>query len=76
MKHCSTKYVGLDVHKNSIAVSVAESGREEPIYYGEISNTVESLRKLVKRLGKSGDPLSFCYEAGPCGYSIYRTLTK
>lgn len=76
MKNYTTKYVGLDVHKNSIAVSVAESGREEPTYYGEISNTVESLRKLVKRLGKSGDPLSFCYEAGPCGYGIYRTLTK
>ena len=68
-------YVGLDVHKATIAVAVARPGRSEPDYHGNIENTPSALRKLLKQLSRSGESLSFCYEAGPCGYGLYRDLT-
>ena len=46
-----TKYVGLDVHKETIAVSVADGQGGEVRYVGEIANTPEALRKLSKQLG-------------------------
>lgn len=70
-----SKYVGLDVHKETIAVSVAESNGGEVRYLGEIVNTPEALDKLVRQLRKGEATLSFCYEAGPCGYGMYRQLT-
>lgn len=68
------KYVGLDVHKETIAVSIAEADGGEVRYLGEVPNTADSVVKLVKRLGKEGARLSFCYEAGPCGYGLHRQL--
>ena len=68
------KYVGLDVHKETIAVSVAETDGGEVCYLGEVPNTADSVVKLVKRLRKEGAKLSFCYEAGPCGYGLHRQL--
>ncbi|ABS22293.1 hypothetical protein ACRS6Y_09890 [Bacillus cytotoxicus] len=44
----TTKYVGLDVSKEKIAVAIADEGREEPRYLGMIPHTPESLRKLIK----------------------------
>jgi len=44
-------------------------------YYGETSNTPKALAKLVKTPTAQGDAVAFCYEAGPCGYGIYRHLT-
>ena len=70
-----SKYVGLDVHKETIAVSVAEANGGEVRYLGEVANTPEAVEKLVKQLRKGGADLSFCYEAGPCGYGIHRQLT-
>lgn len=70
-----SKYVGLDVHKATIAVSVAESEGGEVRYHGEIANTPTAIEKLVRQLRKSDAELSFCYEAGPCGYGIHRQLT-
>lgn len=69
-------YVGLDVHKETIAVAVAAAGRGEPWYRGEIANTPKALTKLVRRLASEtqGEQLLLCYEAGPCGYGIYRQL--
>ena len=69
-----SKFVGLDVHKETIAVSVADAGGGEARYVGEIANTPEAMAKLVKQLKKGDARLSFCYEAGPCGYVIYRQL--
>jgi transposase len=69
------KYIGLDVHKKTIAVSVADSGGGEARYLGGIANTPESIEKLIKQLKKGEGTLSFCYEAGPCGYEIHRQLT-
>jgi transposase len=68
------KYVGLDVHKETIAVSVADSDGGEVRYVGEIPNTPEAVEKLVRQLRKDGATLSFCYEAGPCGYGLHRQL--
>jgi transposase len=69
-------YVGLDVHKESIAVAVAEPGRAEPVYRGEIANQPKSVEKLVAKLSEAYDGalLQFCYEAGPCGYVLYRQI--
>lgn len=67
-------YVGLDVHKETIAVSVAYAGRSEPEYRGEIAHTPKAVAKLVRRLSKDGEVVSFCYEAGPCGYGLYRQI--
>lgn len=70
------KYVGMDVHKETIAVSVADPDGGEVRFLGEISNTPDAVLKLVKRLGKEGAKLSFCYEAGPCGYGLHRQLKE
>ena len=69
-------YVGLDVHKDTIAVAVALPGREEPVYRGEIVHRRGSLRRLMSRLSPHGEVLSFCYEAGPCGYGVYREIVE
>ena len=69
------KFIGMDVHKATIAVSVAEVGGEVR-FVGEIANTAEALVKLVRQLRKNDAVLSFCYEAGPCGYGIHRQLTE
>ncbi len=68
------KYVGLDVHKATIAVAVADEGRGEVRSYGTIKNTPAAVAKLVKRLGPA-ERLACCYEAGPCGYGLQRQLT-
>jgi len=51
-------YVGLDVHKDSIAVAVALPGRQEPSYRGEIRNDRKSLLRLIARLSPNGEVLS------------------
>ena len=69
-------YIGLDVHKETIAIAVAEPGRAEPLYRGEIANTPKKSEKLIAQLSEryDGGLLLFCYEAGPCGYGLYRQL--
>ena len=70
----SIKFVGLDVHAETIAVAVAEQGGEVRSL-GVIPNREESIRKLVKKLGPV-EQLRFCYEAGPTGYVVYWQLTR
>jgi transposase len=67
------KFVGLDVHAETISVAVAEQGGEIRSL-GVIANREESIRKLVKKLGPV-EELRFCYEAGPTGYALYWQLT-
>ncbi|MGN8200236.1 IS110 family transposase [Salinisphaera sp. RV14] len=69
-------YVGLDVHKDTIAVAVAPAGRSTPVSWGEVANKPKTIVKLVDRLTTAfdGQVMLFCYEAGPCGYALYRQL--
>jgi len=60
-----SKYVGLDTHKDTIAVAVCDALGGKPRYFGEIANTPEAVRKMVKDLCPDGEILKFCYEAGP-----------
>lgn len=71
-----SKYVGLDTHKDTIAVAVSDAQGGKVRYFGEISNTPEAVRKMVKQLCPAGELISFCYEAGPCGYEVYRQINK
>lgn len=66
-------YVGLDVHKRTIAVALADAGRGEVRSYGVIQNTPDAVAKLVRKLG-GAERLACCYEAGPCGYGLQRHL--
>ena len=69
-------FVGLDVHKDTITVALAEEGQRGDVReYGRIANTPADLKKLLDKLGRTGRTLRFCYEAGPCGYGIQRQLT-
>jgi transposase len=69
-------YVGMDVHKATVSVALAEAGRGGEIrQFGVFENRPETLRKLAARLSKGRRRLSFCYEAGPCGYGLHRLLT-
>ncbi len=70
-----SKYVGLDVHKETIAVAVADAGGGEVRYVGEIAHTPAAIGKLLHQLRKGGGAISWCYEAGPCGYGVYRQLS-
>lgn len=71
-----SKFTGLDVHKADISVGIANGDGGEAGYYGMIENTPYTCLKLAKKLSKGGEEVLFCYEAGPCGYEIYRQLTK
>ncbi len=61
-------YIGLDVHKETIAVALAAGGRGAICAHGQISNTPAALTRLSRKLSRNGSVLRFCYEAGPCGY--------
>jgi transposase len=68
------RYVGLDVHRATISVAVAES-EGAPVSYGTIANEPAAVRKLMTRLGGTDRRLHVAYEAGPTGYVLHRQLT-
>jgi transposase len=70
-----TRFVGLDVHKESIAVAIAEE-RSEPYVHSTIANRPEAVRKLVRELGGEEIQLVAAYEAGPTGYAVHRQLVE
>lgn len=67
--------VGLDVHKKTIVVAVLYPGMSQVRERFTIENTREAIEQMVKRLSAGGE-LRFCYEAGPCGYAVYRQLKQ
>ncbi len=67
------RYVGLDVHKLTITMAVAEQGNGEPQVLAKIPNSWPVLLRHLKRLGPLGS-LVCCYEAGPTGYVLYRDM--
>jgi transposase len=68
------RFVGLDVHADTIAVAVAEPGGEVRSH-GIVPNRTESIRKLMAKLGPA-EKLKACYEAGPTGYVLYWQLMQ
>jgi transposase len=69
------KYVGLDVHKDSITIAIADDGRDGDVrVYGKIVNAPNQIEKVMRKLISQNAELRCVYEAGPCGYPIYRHL--
>jgi len=76
MAQSTPLFVGLDVHKDSIAVAHAQGqSADAPVYVGMIGTRQADLSKLIRRLQAKTPTLVFTYEAGPCGYGLYRDLT-
>jgi transposase len=76
MPQSSTRYVGMDVHKDSIAVAyVAQDHHAEVVSLGNIGTRQCDIDQLIRRLQSKSPHLVFVYEAGPCGYWLYRYLT-
>ena len=68
-------FVGLDVHKDTIAVAVAETGRAPARLIGTIAHDMNKLRKTLARLGAPA-AVHVVYEAGPTGYGLQRALAR
>jgi len=72
----NTTYVGLDVHKDSIAVAVLPAGAEETVEW-QTKHDDKGIKRLVRRLRKEAPgEIVCCYEAGPCGYPMQRKLEQ
>lgn len=74
-----TLYVGLDVHKDSITIAIAQAGAKGEIrLFGTITNDLHSIEKTLTRIRKAhpGAHLEVAYEAGPCGFGIARRFKQ
>ncbi len=71
------KYIGLDVHKDTTVIAVAEAGRQGEVrVYGTISSDLHALERVLQKLGRESGRLHVAYEAGPTGYVVYRRLQQ
>src|SRR5215468_10136422 len=74
-----TLYVGLDVHKDSITIAIAEPGpKGEVRTFGTIANSIQALERTLIRFRQAHPDAQFevAYEAGPCGFVIARRLKQ
>jgi len=69
------RFVGLDVHKESIAIAVAEGDGSAPEDVAIIPNDTGTLLKRLRKLGPQAE-LRCCYEAGPTGFVLQRALSE
>src|SRR5499427_2384950 len=77
MGNYSEAFVAFDTSKLRNAVAIAEAGRTGEVrFFGEIDNTAEATAKLVRKLAGKYERLTFCYEAGPTGYGLYRQISS
>jgi transposase len=75
MSDHSEAFVAFDSSKLRNAVAIADSGRTGEIrFLGEIENSTTATAKLVRKLAGKYERLTFCYEAGPTGYELYRQI--
>lgn len=75
MSNDSEAFVAFDTSKLRNAVAIAEAGRAGEVrFVGEIDNTGAATAKLVRKLAGKYERLTFCYEAGPTGYGLYRQI--
>jgi transposase len=77
MSDHSEAFVAFDTSKLRNAVAIADGGRTGEVrFLGEIENTGAATAKLVRKLAAKYQRLTFCYEAGPTGYGLYRQITS
>ena len=67
-------YLGLDVHKQTIGVAIADGRTSDVRFYGGINNTPDAVAAVLKKIGERYGKLHVVYEAGPCGYGLYRQI--
>jgi transposase len=76
-KSSKSLFIGLDVHKDTIAVAYAAEDRgTDVVSLGTIGTRQYDIDKLIRKLEAKGAALVFAYEAGPCGYWLSRYLTR
>jgi transposase len=77
MKEHSEAFVAFDTSKLRNAVAITEGGREGEVrFFGEIESTAEATAKLVRKLAGKYERMTFCCEAGPTGYGLYRQIRR
>ncbi len=73
----TVKFIGMDVHKKTITIAIIDEGRNQrDRVYGTIANELDALDKFCRKMVSTASRLHFVYEAGPCGYGIYRHLSS